>query len=182
MPVRGGGASRCRPSPWPFTPGPGDDDTAPLGDVRNNYNMVLKGYFYPPKDGNIQLAIATDDPGQLYFSPDENPANKKLVATESQWNPVRSFGGGDPTAPNRRTIITTGNPPLPRPENWSEYIRVTKGKPYYIEGVGTEFGVRCSAPLSNGAVKWQSRPGSVWSLDIFQTSDHAFRAQMSSLR
>jgi len=121
-------------------PDPGDDDTSPQGDVRNNYNMVLKGYFYPPKDGNLQLAIATDDPGQLYFSTDENPVNKKLVATESQWNPVRSFGGGDPTAPNRRTIITTGNPPLPRPENWSEYIRVTKGKPYYIEGVGTEFG------------------------------------------
>lgn len=128
--------------PYAGFPGPdaGDDETTPPGDTRDNYNMVLKGYFYPPKDGNIQFAIATDDPGQLYFSTDENPANKTLVATESQWNAVRSFGGGDPTAPTRRNLITTGNPPIPRPENWSSFIAVQKGKPYYIEGVGTEFG------------------------------------------
>ena len=29
---------------------------------------------------------------------------------------------------------------------------------------------------------WLRRPAADWSLDIFQTSDHAFRAQMSSLR
>ncbi len=119
---------------------PGDDDTPPLGDVRNNYNMVLKGYFYPPKTGKLQLAIATDDPGQLYFSTDDNPANKTLIATESQWNPVRAFGGAwDGSVATRRTVVSTGDP-NPRPENWSAFINVTQGKPYYIEGVGTEFG------------------------------------------
>ncbi|MEO8428033.1 MAG: hypothetical protein ABI651_13060, partial [Verrucomicrobiota bacterium] len=122
-------------------PDPGDDDTTPLGDVRSNYNSVLKGYFYPPKDGNLELAISTDDPGQLYFSTDENPANKRLIATETQWNPVRGFGGAwDGSVATRRTTISTGNAPIPRPENWSEYIKVTKGKPYYFEAVGTEFG------------------------------------------
>ncbi len=122
-------------------PDSGDDEVPPPGDVRNNYNMVLKGYFYPPKTGKLQLAIATDDPGQLYFSTDENPANKKQVASESQWNPVRAFGGGgDPSAPTRRAVVSTGDAPVPRPENWSAFINVTKGKPYYIEGVGTEFG------------------------------------------
>jgi hypothetical protein len=120
---------------------PGDDDTPPSGDVRNNYNMVLKGYFYPPKTGKLQLAIVTDDPGQLYFSTDDSPVNKRLIATESQWNPVRAFGGGgDPTAPTRRSVVSTGAAPVPRPENWSAYIDVTQGKPYYLEGVGTEFG------------------------------------------
>ncbi len=122
-------------------PDPGDDDQAPGNDVRNNYNMVLKGYFYPPKTGKLQLAIATDDPGQLYFSTDDNPANKRQVASESQWNPVRAFGGGgDPSAPTRRNVVNTGDAPVPRPENWSAFINVTQGKPYYIEGVGTEFG------------------------------------------
>src|SRR2546428_3175508 len=80
-------------------PDPGDDDTVPLEDYRNNYNNEVIGYFYPPKDGMIEFAIATDDPGELYFSTDDNPANKVLIATETQWNPRRSFGGAwDPTA------------------------------------------------------------------------------------
>ena len=46
-------------------PDSGDEDTPPIGDVRNNYNMVLKGYFYPPKTGKLQLAIVTFSPSQL---------------------------------------------------------------------------------------------------------------------
>jgi hypothetical protein len=126
-------------------PDPGDDDTPPSGNVRQNYNMELIGYFYPPKDGNIMLAIATDDPGELYLSTDEDPANKKLIATETQWNPVRSFFGAfdpsaDPPTAQRRSIITCGDAPVPRPENWSAFITVTKGKPYFIQAIGTEYG------------------------------------------
>ena len=122
-------------------PDPGDDDTTPPGDTRDNYNMVLKGYFYPPKTGKLQLAIATDDAGQLYASTDDNPANKKALASESQWNGQRSFFGAfDGATATRRTVITTGDAPVPRPENWTPFIAVTKGKPIYIELVGTEFG------------------------------------------
>src|SRR5439155_7255110 len=79
-------------APYNGFPGPdlGDDDTNPPGDVRNNYNNELIGYFYPPKDGNIQFAISTDDPGELYLSTDDSPANKVLIATESQWNGIRA--------------------------------------------------------------------------------------------
>jgi len=127
--------------PYNGIPGadPGDDTTPPAGDVRNNYVMELEGYFYPPKTGRVMLAIACDDPGELYLSTDENPSNKVLIATESQWNPVRAFGGGDPTAPTRRSIVTTGNP-SPRPQNWSPYINVVAGKPYYLHAFATEWG------------------------------------------
>ena len=119
----------------------GDDDTAPPGNVRDNYNMVLKGYFYPPKTGKLQLAIATDDAGQFYASTDDNPSNKKALASESQWNGQRSFFGAfDGSTATRRTVITTGDAPVPRPENWTPFIAVTQGKPIYIELVGTEFG------------------------------------------
>ena len=130
---------------------PGDDNTLPV-DIRNNYNMNLIGYFYPPKTGKIQFAIATDDPGELWLSTDDSPANKVLIANEPNWNPKRAFGGAwDPLAdpdgdgiPNptatRRPIVTMGAPPIPRPVNWSPYIQVTQGKPYYIEAIATEFG------------------------------------------
>lgn len=128
--------------PYNGFPGPdaGDDTVNPPGDTRNNYNTELVGYFYPPKDGNVMLAISTDDPGELWLSTDENPANKVQIASESQWNGIRAFAGGDPTAPTRRNVVNDGKAPSPRPENWSPYIKVTKGKPYYIQAIATEYG------------------------------------------
>src|SRR2546423_13991582 len=52
-------------------------DDPPGTDYRNNYNSQLIGYFYPPKTGKVQFAIATDDPGELWLSTDDSPANKK---------------------------------------------------------------------------------------------------------
>ena len=116
----------------------GDDDTNPVN-IRENYNMELIGYFYPPKTGKVQFAVCTDDPGELWVSTDDNPANKVQVASETNWNPIRAFAGGDPTAPTRRTLVTTGDP-NPRPQNWSPYMSVVAGKPYFIQSIGTEFG------------------------------------------
>jgi hypothetical protein len=69
---------------------PGDDDTNPPGDSRNNYNMVLKGYFYPPKTGKLQLAIATDDAGVFM------PAPMTIRPTRSSWPPNRNGTRFDP--------------------------------------------------------------------------------------
>jgi len=128
----------------PFNGYPGPDlgtDDPPPGDLRNNYTTELVGYFYPPKSGKVQFAIATDDPGAMYFSTDDNPANKKQVATESGRNPVRSFGGAwDGMTATRRTTIDCGDPPVPRPENWSAYFTVTQGKPYFIQSIHAEYG------------------------------------------
>jgi len=118
----------------------GDPTVAPQGDVRNSYTMHLRFYFYAPKAGKLQLAIASDDPGNLFVATDANPANKTQVANEPQWNPVRAFGGGDPTAPTRRTVVDDGAAPSPRPCNWSPYITVTKGQVLYIEAVANEGG------------------------------------------
>ena len=114
---------------------PGDDGTKPGADIRNNYTMELEGYFYPPKTGKVQLAIASDDPGELFLSTDETPANAKRIAIEPSWNPVRAFG-----QETRRTIIDTGDAPVPRPNNMSAFINVTAGKPYYIHAFATEWG------------------------------------------
>lgn len=118
----------------------GDDETLPKDNYRERYNMELIGYFYPPKTGKIQFAIATDDPGELWFSTDDNPANKVQIASETNWNPRRNFLGGDPSAPTRRTITDDGKAPSPRPQNMSPYISVVAGKPYWIQSIGTEFG------------------------------------------
>lgn len=114
----------------------GNPEDVPAGDVRNNYTMEVIGYFYPPKSGTIQLAIAADDPGELWFSTDENPANKKQIASEPSWNPVRSFGSDQ----NGRTRVNDGTQPAERLINQSAYITVVAGKPYFIQGIATEWG------------------------------------------
>lgn len=113
---------------------PGDDDTLPV-DVRENYVMELIGYFYPPKTGKVQFALVTDDPGTLYFSTDDNPANKKLIATEPTWNGKRNFG-----LETRRTRVNDGTQPADRLVNQSPWIDVVAGKPYFIQSIATEFG------------------------------------------
>jgi len=123
--------------PYPGFPDPdlGVPEDRPVGDVRNNYTMHLEGYFYPPKTGKVQLAIAADDPGWLYMSTNEDPANAVLLATEPGWNPVRAFGANA----NGRSEVTDGDP-SPRIINQSVYINVVANKPYYINAYAVEFG------------------------------------------
>lgn len=128
--------------PYNGYPGPysGDPATPPPGDVRNNYTMHLRFYYHAPKAGKLQFAIASDDPGNLFVATDANPANKVQVAVEPQWNAVRSFGGGDPAAPTRRTVTDDGKEPSPRPGNMSQFFTVTAGQVLYVEAVANEGG------------------------------------------
>lgn len=118
----------------------GDPTVKPRGDIRNNFTMHLQFYFHAPKAGKLQFAIASDDPGNLFVSTDANPAKKVEVAREPSWNPVRAFGGGDPTAPTRRTVVTDGKDPSPRPINWSQYFTVTANQVLYVEALANEWG------------------------------------------
>jgi hypothetical protein len=117
-------------------PGPdvGDDDSA-ASDVRENYNMELIGYFYPPRTGKIQFALCTDDPGELWLGTNDDPATKVQIATEPTWNPRRAFG-----AETRRTRVNDGTLPADRLINQSKFIDVVAGRPYFIQSIGTEFG------------------------------------------
>jgi hypothetical protein len=120
------------PTGWvPGQPGvPSPDDTiAPPSDYKNNYGVQILGYVYPPTTGQYTFAIASDDGGQLWLSTDQDPANRALIATEPQWNPVRSFGATD-----RRAEVAG------RRENWSAPITLTAGQAYYIEALMKEGG------------------------------------------
>ncbi|NLH73864.1 MAG: hypothetical protein GX456_12490 [Verrucomicrobia bacterium] len=47
----------------------------------DNYGQRISGWLLPPVTGYYFLYIASDDQSALYFSPDEEPANKMLVAS-----------------------------------------------------------------------------------------------------
>jgi hypothetical protein len=59
--------------------------------ARDNYSGRVSGLFIPPSNGNYVFFVGSDDASRLYLSPDENPANKKLIAQESAYSSQNQF-------------------------------------------------------------------------------------------
>jgi hypothetical protein len=128
---------------WPQSP-ERDINIPPPGDVKNNYGVQMQGYFYPPTTGDYIFKIASDDYGRLFLSTDDNPANKKLIAIEPQWNPVRSFDATDrrnATNPeNNSQTYTATEWPTKDPVMGGAKITLQAGRAYYIEALMKEGG------------------------------------------
>ncbi len=128
---------------WPQSP-ERDINIAPPADVKNNYGVQMQGYFYPPTTGDYIFKIASDDYGRLFLSTDDNPANKKLIALEPEWNPVRDFEGTarrDATNPQNNSQTYTGTEwPTRDPVMGGAKITLTAGRAYYIEALMKEGG------------------------------------------
>ena len=56
-----------------------------------NYGARIRGYVYPPEDGNYTFWIAADDSGELWLSADDNPANKVKIASTAYWTDSRQW-------------------------------------------------------------------------------------------
>jgi hypothetical protein len=64
-----------------------------------NFSSIKTGWFIPPKTGNYVFFDASDDPSHLYLSTDSDPANKKLIARETNWANDKEWtisSGGSP--------------------------------------------------------------------------------------
>ncbi|HIL69260.1 MAG TPA: hypothetical protein EYG38_05365, partial [Verrucomicrobia bacterium] len=120
------------------TPNSGDINVAPEGDFFDNYAVILYGFIHPSETGSYRFALAADDAAELHLSTDENPTNSVRIASEPQWNPVRSFGSTD-----RR----------PNGENLSAGVELEAGQKYYVEAIMKEGGGG-----DNLAVAWKG-PG-----------------------
>jgi hypothetical protein len=128
---------------WPQSP-ERDINTPPPGNVKDSYGIQMQGYFYPPTTGDYIFKIASDDNGRLFLSTDDNPANKKLIALEPQWNPARSFDSTDrrnATNPeNNSQTYTATEWPTKDPVMGGAKITLQAGRAYYIEALMKEGG------------------------------------------
>jgi hypothetical protein len=105
--------------------------------VADNYATLTRGWFVPPTTANYVFFVSSDDPSHLYISTDSDPANKKLVAQESNWANERewlSSAGGSPVA-NKRSDQFGGT-------QWpgGATITLVGGQPYYVEYTQAEGG------------------------------------------
>jgi len=95
--------------------GVGDDNSI------DNYRARITGWLIPPATGNYIFWLVTDDNGRLWLSTDDDPANARLIATESSWAGEGGWGG-------------------PGDEAQSVAIHLEAGKAYWMRGGYQEAG------------------------------------------
>ena len=78
-----------------------------------SYGARVRGYVCPPQTGNYTFMVAGDDQVELWLSTDNNPANKRKIASTILWTSLREFGK--------------------YPSQQSEQIALQAGQLYYIE-------------------------------------------------
>ena len=99
-----------------------------------NYGMVLKGLVTPATSGAYIFYVSGDDNCALYLSTDDNPANKRLIAREPEWNGFKSW-----TTADRRPASANVDPAQRQP-NISLPVTLTANRRYYIEAIMKEGG------------------------------------------
>ena len=79
----------------------------------SKYGQRLRGYLYPPADGEYVFAVACDDAGELWLSTDDDPANKVLLCKVDKAIGQRDFASAEASSP----------------------VTLKAGKVYYVEGL-----------------------------------------------
>jgi hypothetical protein len=109
-------------------------------DWADNYGSRLYGWLYPPTTGDYTFWLASDDFGELWLSPDEDPANAVMIADVPGWTPSRDFD-------NTRGGVSDAAAQM------SDPMTLQAGQIYYIEALMNE-----GTGGDNIAVAWQG-PG-----------------------
>ncbi len=102
----------------------------------SSYGTRVRGYVYPPVTGNYTFWIASDDNSELWLSNDDDPVNKRLIASVSGWTSSRQWDKYG--------------------SQQSAQIYLEAGQRYYIEALQKEGGGG-----DNLAVRWML-PGGTW--------------------
>ena len=105
-------------------------------DVDDNYGQRLSGYIIPPVTGNYTFWIAGDDGCALFLSTDDQPANRRSIASVASWTSSREW--------------------TKEPNQKSASIALQADRPYYVEALMKEGGGG-----DNLAVRWQLPDGGI---------------------
>ena len=81
---------------WPNNPNPAyttifTNFEAEAGSGFDWFGQRMRTFLTPPADGNYTFWIASDDNSALFLSIDEEPANKRLVASVATWTGSREW-------------------------------------------------------------------------------------------
>jgi hypothetical protein len=85
--------------------------------VLDQYGGRIHGWLYAPGTGDYTFWLCSDNNGELWLSTDDDSANARLIALESDWAPPNTWGTG---------------------EEQSEPITLIAGNKYYIMALWKE--------------------------------------------
>ncbi len=105
-------------------------------DVLDDYGQRVRGYVVPPATGNYTFWISSDDGSTLFLSTDEQPVNRRAIASVASWTASREWTKESTQA--------------------SAPVRLESGRRYYIEALMKEGGGG-----DNLAVRWQLPNGAM---------------------
>ncbi|MFM8360017.1 MAG: PA14 domain-containing protein, partial [Verrucomicrobiota bacterium] len=89
------------------------------------YGQRLSGWIVAPQTGDYVFYVSSDDQSEVYLSTDADPANRRLICREPEWNGSRVWTAGRVRDPVN-------------PENRSGPIRLEAGRRYYVEALHKE--------------------------------------------
>lgn len=100
--------------------------------MADNYRGRGYAWFKPATTGNYVFIITADDNARLFLSTDDNPANKKAIAAESQWSNNREWSSA--TEEQRSDSYAESEWPS------APTITLQAGRSYYLEALWQEGG------------------------------------------
>ncbi|HYG33600.1 MAG TPA: hypothetical protein VEC99_02370, partial [Clostridia bacterium] len=116
------------------------------GETGNLYARKVSGFFIPPTTGAYDFFVTSDDGSDLFLSTDSNPANKRMIAQETEWSSVRKWV----TQHNGTDDLNDAEIGMKRSDKWSpdggqttpyaNGIQLVGGQKYYLEVVQGETG------------------------------------------
>ena len=124
-------------------------------DAANEYASQIVGWFVPAETDNYVFFTNSDGPSHLYLSPDDDPANKLLIAQQAKWAGVRQWQGSADNIESHISLKRSDRFPELYPTEATdaehEYatwpadgytanggIRLEAGRRYYLESVQRE--------------------------------------------
>ncbi len=127
---------------WEFPPNGG-------GNMWDQYCNQISGWFMPPATDDYVFFTNSDDPSALYLSPDNDPANKLLIAQQINWAGARQWQAGDDNQKrHKRSDWFTDVYDVEQEyaeDIWEDFttdwgITLEAGERYYLESLSREAG------------------------------------------
>lgn len=100
-----------------------------------SFGQRVSGWLAVTNDAEYFFALAAADQAVFYLSTDVNPANKRAIATEPEWNAARDWNSPDRriNSPQDTYFAHVRDVPVNRSEHTTGPIHLKRGWLYYFE-------------------------------------------------
>jgi hypothetical protein len=133
-----------------YPPG-ADDGSPPPGNVYKDYGARIWGFLTPKETAQYVFFIASMGPSQLWLSTDGTEGNKKLIASEAEWNPRRDWLTVD-RRPGCPDACSNKSAPVRLEANKKYFVEVISRDGRFGDGVAVTWIKSGEAAPENGAV------------------------------